>query len=57
MTTVLVQVLLIVVLFAAFADRAQGARVFTWWEWIVFALAVAGAVAAVVLLASGTLTR
>ena len=40
----------------ALARRAQGARVFTWWEWIVFALAVAGAVAAVVLLASGTLT-
>ena len=52
MSTVLVQVLLIVVLFAANAfDVALR------WEWIVFALAVAGAVAAVVLLASGTLTR
>lgn len=40
----------------ALARRGAGRRVFAPWEWLVFAAALAGAVAAVVLLANGTLT-
>lgn len=40
----------------ALARRTGRQRVFAPWEWVVFALAVAGAVAAVVLIATGTLT-
>lgn len=40
----------------ALARRARGDRVFAPWEWVVFALALAGAVAAVVMLSTGALT-
>jgi len=39
----------------ALARRARRERVFSPWEWIVFALALAGAVAAVILIATGAL--
>ncbi|MCT9820578.1 basic amino acid/polyamine antiporter [Microbacterium sp. W1N] len=40
----------------ALARRRQGQRVFTPWEWVVFALAFAGAVVAIVFIATGVIT-